>query len=138
MTISRKNRGPFRPTNSAHQLPHPNGRLRLDQERPSPASFAGAGRGRKARIHKLHGGIRGDLPDEGLDAAPAYGFLKETALFEESGIIVRVPDWWTGGRPSRPRVSLTIGEKKGVVLGLDSLLDFSGGLGTIDRDFCLS
>ena len=55
----------------------------------------------------------------------AYGFLKETALFEESGIIVRVPDWWTGGRPSRPRVSLTIGEKKGVVLGLDSLLDFS-------------
>lgn len=55
----------------------------------------------------------------------AYDFLKEIPLFEASGIIVRVPDWWKEGRPPRPQVSVTIGEKKGVVLGLDSLLDFS-------------
>ncbi|MGB7294386.1 MAG: DEAD/DEAH box helicase [Candidatus Aminicenantales bacterium] len=55
----------------------------------------------------------------------AYAFLKEIPLFEASGVIVRVPDWWKDGRPPRPRVSVTIGEKKGVVLGLDSLLDFS-------------
>jgi len=55
----------------------------------------------------------------------AYVFLREIRLFEASGVIVRVPDWWKEGRPARPRVSLTVGEKKGVVLGLDSLLDFS-------------
>lgn len=55
----------------------------------------------------------------------AYGFLKEIPLFEASGVIVRVPDWWKDGRPARPRVSVTVGEKKSVVLGLDSLLDFS-------------
>jgi hypothetical protein len=55
----------------------------------------------------------------------AYGFLKEVPLFEASGVIVRVPDWWKGGRPARPRINVTIGEKKSVVLGLDSLLDFS-------------
>jgi non-specific serine/threonine protein kinase len=55
----------------------------------------------------------------------AHGFLKEIPLFEASGVIVRVPDWWKGGRPARPRVDVIIGEKKGVVLGLDSLLDFS-------------
>ncbi len=54
----------------------------------------------------------------------AYGFFKEIPLFEASGIIVRVPDWWSDGRPPRPRVKVTIGEKKGVVLGLDTLLDF--------------
>ena len=55
----------------------------------------------------------------------AYGFLKEIPLFEASGVIVRVPDWWEGGRPARPRVNVTIGEKRGVVLGLETLLDFS-------------
>jgi non-specific serine/threonine protein kinase len=49
----------------------------------------------------------------------AYGFLKEVSLFEASGIIVRVPDWWKGGRPARPRIHVTIGEKKSIVLGLD-------------------
>ncbi|MBE3129097.1 MAG: DEAD/DEAH box helicase [Acidobacteria bacterium] len=55
----------------------------------------------------------------------AFGFLKEIPLFEAGGVIVRVPDWWKSGRPARPRINVTIGEKKGVVLGLDSLLDFS-------------
>ena len=55
----------------------------------------------------------------------AYDYLREVPLFEASGIIVRVPDWWAGGRPARPRVSVTIGEKRGAVLGLDTLLDFS-------------
>ena len=57
--------------------------------------------------------------------AEAYRFLKEIPVFEAGGVIVRVPDWWKGGRPPRPQINMTIGEKKGVVLGLDSLLDFS-------------
>jgi len=55
----------------------------------------------------------------------AYRFLKDIPVFEACGVIVRVPDWWKGGRPPRPQIKATIGEKKGVVLGLDSLLDFS-------------
>jgi len=57
----------------------------------------------------------------------AYRFLKEIPVFEESGIIVRVPDWWRSGQPPRPRISVTIGEERGTVLGADSLLDFQVG-----------
>jgi superfamily II DNA or RNA helicase len=55
----------------------------------------------------------------------AHRFLRDIPLFEESGLLVRVPDWWKGGRPARPRVSVRIGEKPGSLLGLESLMDFS-------------
>ena len=38
----------------------------------------------------------------------AYRFLKDVPVFEESGILVRLPDWWKK-RP-RPRVGVTIGD----------------------------
>ena len=40
----------------------------------------------------------------------AYRFLKEVPLLEDSGILVRLPDWWKK-RP-RPRVSVTIGDDR--------------------------
>ena len=52
----------------------------------------------------------------------AFRFLKDVPLLEESGVLVRLPDWWRK-RP-RPRVAVTIGEKKQSRLGLDVLLDF--------------
>jgi len=52
----------------------------------------------------------------------AYGFLKEIPLYEQSGVVVRIPDWWK--RRSRPRVGITIGEGKKKSFGTDSLLDF--------------
>ena len=55
----------------------------------------------------------------------AHRFLRDIPLFEESGLLVRVPDWWKGGRPARPQVSVRIGEKPGSLLGLESLMDFS-------------
>ncbi len=55
----------------------------------------------------------------------AYRFLKDAALFEESGVIIRIPDWWRAARPPRPQVSVTIGERKPRETGLDALLDFS-------------
>jgi len=55
----------------------------------------------------------------------AHRFLRDIPLFEESGLLVRVPDWWKTGRPSRPQVSVRIGETKGTLLGLESLMDFS-------------
>jgi SNF2 family DNA or RNA helicase len=54
--------------------------------------------------------------------AEAYQLLKNSPLLEESGLLVRLPDWWKK-RP-RPQVSVTIGEKKKGLFGLDNLLDF--------------
>lgn len=52
----------------------------------------------------------------------AYRFMKEVPLFEESGILVRLPDWWKK-RP-RPRVGVTIGNAKKNTVGGSELLDF--------------
>jgi len=55
----------------------------------------------------------------------AYRLLKDIPLLEESGILVRLPDWWKSGRPTRPQVKVKIGDQRTTKLGLDSLLDFS-------------
>ncbi len=55
----------------------------------------------------------------------AHRFLRDIPLLEDSGLLVRVPDWWKTGRPSRPQVNVRIGEKKDSLLGLESLMDFS-------------
>ncbi len=58
----------------------------------------------------------------------AYRFLRELPVLEESGLLVRVPDWWKANRPPRPAVSVRIGEAKKSALGLDALLDFQVGV----------
>jgi non-specific serine/threonine protein kinase len=55
----------------------------------------------------------------------AFQFLKEIPLFEENGVVVRMPDRWGGNRPARPVVSVRVGEKRKGGLGRDALLDFS-------------
>jgi hypothetical protein len=54
----------------------------------------------------------------------AFAFLQNIPFFEQSGLVVRIPDWWKAGRPPRPQVTVRIGEAKGTLLGADSLLDF--------------
>ncbi len=54
--------------------------------------------------------------------AEAYRFLKDAACYEQSGIVVRLPDWWK--KRSRPRASITIGERKRKSFNADALLDF--------------
>jgi len=61
----------------------------------------------------------------------AYSFLKDVSLFEECGILVRIPDWWRK-RP-RPRVAVTIGEKVASRFGAEALLDFSVDLALGDE-----
>ena len=57
----------------------------------------------------------------------AWQFLREIPKLEDAGLIVRVPDWWSGGRSgTRPAVTVTVesGEqRKG--MGVDSLMSFS-------------
>ena len=55
----------------------------------------------------------------------AYQFLQELPLYEESGVVVQVPDWWKRQHPPRPVVSVRIGEHAKARLGADALLDFS-------------
>ena len=61
----------------------------------------------------------------------AFAFLQAIPVFEESGIVVRVPDWWKARRPSRAMVSVKIGDKRKNKLGADAMLDFSVGV-TVD------
>ena len=63
--------------------------------------------------------------------AEAYVLLKHVPSLEESGLLVRLPDWWRK-RP-RVRVSVTIGERKQNLLGVDAMLDFSVGLALGDE-----
>jgi len=55
----------------------------------------------------------------------AYRFLQDIPIFEESGLVVRVPDWWKANRPPRPTVNVKIDARKGTSLSVDALLDFS-------------
>jgi len=55
----------------------------------------------------------------------AYRFLQDIPVFEESGLIVRVPDWWKSSRPPRPAVNVKIDARKGTTLSVDALLEFS-------------
>jgi len=61
----------------------------------------------------------------------AYRLLKSVPLLEESGLLVRLPDWWRK-RP-RPRVAVTIGEQRQRRFGVDAMLDFKVGLALGDH-----
>ncbi len=63
----------------------------------------------------------------------AHRFLAEVSLLEESGVVVRVPDWWKPRRPLRPEVHVTVGERAPGGLGLSALLDFSVAV-TVDGE----
>jgi SNF2 family DNA or RNA helicase len=52
----------------------------------------------------------------------AYRFLTNVPLLEESGLLVRIPDWWR--KKPRPRVAVSIGEKRQSQFGADVMLDF--------------
>ncbi len=98
--------------------------------------FAGE-RNRKALVHLLtpihsaagKSAIIRDLLDTNdiyhplaWTADEAYRFLGEIPLFEESGVLVRVPDWWA--KRQRPRVTVSIGSRAKGLLGATSMLDF--------------
>ena len=61
----------------------------------------------------------------------AHRFLCEIALYEQAGLVVRMPDWWSAKRRPRPKVSVSVGGKAPSTLGLDALLDFDVSL-TLD------
>ena len=61
----------------------------------------------------------------------AHRFLSEVALYEQAGLVVRMPDWWSAKNRPRPKVSVSVGGKAPSTLGMDALLDFDVAL-TLD------
>lgn len=62
----------------------------------------------------------------------AYTFLKEIPIYEEAGIMCRVPDWWRR-HTNRVSLSLNVGSKEKSKVGLDAIVDFSPCL-TVDGE----
>jgi non-specific serine/threonine protein kinase len=63
----------------------------------------------------------------------AYRFLQEIPIYEQSGLIVRIPDWWNPRRPPRPVVSVKIDGKNRTTLGVSDLLSFQVNM-TLDGE----
>ncbi len=66
----------------------------------------------------------------------AYRFLQDVPLLEDSGVLVRVPDWWSKRR--RPQVAVRIGSEQRTALGADALLDFQVEVALGDRPLTAS
>ena len=60
-------------------------------------------------------------------AKEAYAFLQEIPLYERSGILCRIPDWWKSGS-SNLKVSISLGDSRPSTVGMDALLSFDIGL----------
>ena len=58
------------------------------------------------------------------DRHEAFRFLKEIPVYEESGVLCRIPDWWKPAANST-RVNISFGSAEPAFVGLDALVDFS-------------
>lgn len=63
----------------------------------------------------------------GLTAGEAYTFLKEILLYEEAGILCRIPKWWRSKTDSL-KISVSVGDKQSSRLSFDALVDFNAEL----------
>jgi len=58
-----------------------------------------------------------------LTVDEAYTFMKEIPLYEEAGIMCRVPNWWRK-KTNSLKVSISVGDDKPSRVGLDAMLSF--------------
>ncbi len=59
-----------------------------------------------------------------ISTSEAYTILKEIPLYEESGILCRVPNWWRH-KSNNVKINVTIGEKNISRLNANALLSFN-------------
>ena len=62
-----------------------------------------------------------------LSAGEAYTVLKEIPVYEQAGILCRIPNWWKN-RAAGLRLNIQIGDAHPSSLGMDALLDFDAKL----------
>ncbi|MEA3415303.1 MAG: DEAD/DEAH box helicase [Thermodesulfobacteriota bacterium] len=57
----------------------------------------------------------------------AFTFLKEIPVYEESGILCRMPNWWKG-KSSGLRLNFSVGDSRPSFVGMDAILNFNAQL----------
>ncbi|MCK5681912.1 DEAD/DEAH box helicase, partial [bacterium] len=67
----------------------------------------------------------------------AFTFFKEIPLYEEAGIVCRIPNWWKG-KAARVSLQLNLGEKEPSRVGIESLLDFNPKLMVGDTEISVA
>ncbi|MBW1895895.1 MAG: SNF2 helicase-associated domain-containing protein, partial [Deltaproteobacteria bacterium] len=60
-------------------------------------------------------------------AGEAFSFLKEIPIYEESGILCRIPNWWKGNTSSL-RLNISVGDSQPSFVGMDAILKFNAQL----------
>ncbi len=60
-------------------------------------------------------------------AGEAFSFLKEIPIYEESGILSRIPNWWKGNTSSL-RLNISVGDSRPSFIGMDAILRFNARL----------
>ena len=53
----------------------------------------------------------------------AYLFLKEVPIYEQSGVMCRIPDWWRK-KTAFPRLSISLGDQEPAQVGMKAILSF--------------
>ncbi len=54
----------------------------------------------------------------------AHTFLKEVPIYEESGVLCRIPDWWKEAKRP-PAIKIKVGDKAPSRVGFNALIDFN-------------
>ena len=60
-------------------------------------------------------------------AGQAYPFLKDIPVFEDAGILCRIPNWWKAGA-ARVSLNLQFGAQKPSIVGMEAILSFQARL----------
>ncbi len=67
----------------------------------------------------------------------AYTFLQEVPLYEEAGILCRIPDWWKT-KGTHVTLKISLGEQQPSMVGMAALLDFTPRLMLAEDELSLS
>jgi len=68
-----------------------------------------------------------------LTVSEAHAILKEVPLYEQCGILCRIPNWWKN-QTSSLRLAINLGNDRPTALGMEALLDFKAQLILGDRE----
>jgi SNF2 family DNA or RNA helicase len=60
-------------------------------------------------------------------AAEAFSFLKEVSVYEDCGILCRIPNWWKG-KPSKIGINISVGDTEPSLVGMNEILNFNVSL----------
>ncbi|MGE6668238.1 DEAD/DEAH box helicase [Paenibacillus xylanexedens] len=87
-------------------------------------------------VHRAaeHSELIGELVDSGdifypigLTSEEAYDFLREVGLYEDAGVLCRIPKWWRS-RSNSIKLNVSVGEKQPSYVSAEALLSFKAEL----------